>query len=175
MADQETLSYYDLYAVFTTGGTPPVHLSTDLPADSIVGSFEITPNSLGVVYSVWNPILEKRNLYAVPTIGGTQIALTDIPDGRGVQLFDLLPNNLGVIYTADVVLEDIYELYLVSTLGGSSYHLNGPLVNGGVVMSFAISSDSLNVVYVADQDMDDKQEMYVSFEGFGVYLPIVER
>ena len=40
---------------------------------------------------------------------------------------------------------------------------------------FAITPDSLKVVYVADQETDEKHEMFVSFEGFGVYLPLVKR
>ncbi len=114
-------------------------------------------------------------LYAVPTIGGTPVQLTALPDGRGATDFEILPNSLGVIYRADARLADIQELSLVSILGGAPYRLNGPLVEGGSVSAFAITADSLKVVYVADQEINDKYELFVSFEGFGIYLPAVNR
>jgi hypothetical protein len=186
-ADQDTDGVREVYWAHITGGGS-TRLNSDLATGGGVIDFEITPNSQTVVYraeqddaniqelhSVWNPVVEKRDLYAVPIVGGDQVPLTAMPDGRGAHFFEILPNNLGVIYTADPVMEAIYELYLVSIFGGRSYQLNGPLVDRGSVFSFAITSDSLKVVYTADQETNDKIELFVAFEGFGVYLPAVKR
>ncbi|MEM7705010.1 MAG: hypothetical protein AAF358_05625 [Pseudomonadota bacterium] len=38
--------------------------------------------------------------------------------------------------------------------------LNGPLVEGGEILSFAISADGAKVVYLADEDIDEVDELY---------------
>ncbi len=43
---------------------------------------------------------------------------------------------------------------------GESVRLNGPLVEGGEVLLFAVSADSVRVVYLADQDIDEVRELY---------------
>ncbi|MGJ8696457.1 MAG: hypothetical protein ACSHYF_09070 [Verrucomicrobiaceae bacterium] len=62
------------------------------------------------------------------------------------------------------------ELYSVSVDGNSSpIKLNGPLVEGGSVESFAISTDSTRVVYHADQNIDGVEEIFSVPLGGGAF------
>lgn len=59
-----------------------------------------------------------------------------------------------------VVYRSGADMFRVPTLGGASRRLNGPLVPGGYVKKWLISSDSQRVVYAADQNEDELVELF---------------
>lgn len=70
-----------------------------------------------------------------------------------------------VVYNADQETAGVDELFIVPIGGGAVTKLNDPLVSGGDVSSFQLSSGSRTVLYRADQDTDEVGELYsVSLE-----------
>lgn len=67
-----------------------------------------------------------------------------------------LASSGSVVYLADQNTDGVFELFLAS----SGAKLNGPLVSGGNVISFALTPDKSAVVYIADQQTDEVFELW---------------
>jgi Tol biopolymer transport system component len=76
--------------------------------------------------------------------------------------FRISADSSRVLYVADQDTEHVFELYNVPIGGGSPVKLNGPLINGGDVVSGSpqFSPNGGRVLYVADQEVDQVTELY---------------
>src|SRR6185312_956383 len=85
------------------------------------------------------------------------LSLTGCPSGdNGGSSGGSLASSGNLVYLADQNTDGVFELFLAS----SGVKLNGPLVSGGSVTSFALTPDKSAVVYIADQTIDDVFELY---------------
>ena len=167
LADQETVSLYELYSVPIGGGTslklsgvpvPPaqgVHLCPDSPC------WKISADSARVVYRAEMEVLGKQELYSVPIGGGTTERLNEaLPDDGDVWRFEVNHAGDRVGYTASEAIADPDELYVVPVSGGASKKINDRLVAGGDVWALLFSPDDGTVFYLADQETDQMRELY---------------
>src|SRR6185312_11629256 len=85
------------------------------------------------------------------------LSLTGCPSGdNGGSSGGSLASSGSVVYLADQNTDGVFELFLAS----SGAKLNGPLVTGGNVVSFALTPDKSAVVYIADQTTDQVFELF---------------
>jgi WD40-like Beta Propeller Repeat len=77
-------------------------------------------------------------------------------NGGGTSSIGSLASSGSVVYLADQNTDGVFELFLAS----SGAKLNGPLVPGGNVVSFALTPDKSAVVYIADQQTDEVFELW---------------
>jgi hypothetical protein len=169
-ADQNADEEYGLFSVSAGGGAVTNLLSgMVLPPGGDVAGYEITPDSLWVVFLVDSPLgvssLEARS---VPTVGGSQTPLW-LPShngtGNGIT-FAISPDNTRVVFRVDLGVDESFELYSF-TLGGVAAPLSGALPAGADVSYFGIAPDSTRVAYLADQDLDGRVEIYSAPIGGG--------
>ena len=100
-----------LYAAGITG-SPLVPLSGPMPAGRNVESFQIAPNSQGVVYRADQQTDEIFNIYAVGILGGTPVKLNGPLAWLGdVDYYTITPDSKGVVYMADQETNDLMELF----------------------------------------------------------------
>ena len=130
-----------------------------------VTSSRISPDGTRVVYRADQDTDEVFELYSVPLAGGPSTKLSGpmVNGGNTESIFQNAPDSSRVIYFADQDTDEILELYSVPIDGSAPpVKLNGPLVSGGNVDTFAleISQDSSRVVYLADQDVAGQNEVY---------------
>lgn len=135
-------------------------------------NFLISPDSNWMVYYARPETSQVYQLYSRPLDGSSDpIKLnSDIVNGNGLPVFCIFyarisPDSQWVVYLADQDIDGVNELYRRAIDGSDSpIKLNGPMVDGGSVASFAdafqISPDSQWVVYEADQDTDGLLELY---------------
>ncbi len=170
----------DLYSNYTTGGDP-VHLIPSVPPGGGGGFYQLSNNDTRVVYVADQEVLEEHELYSIPITGpgapGEPRKLTgNLPTDVDVAELEVTPDGLNVVYRVYQSSTAMFDLYTSNTMTGPALKLNGTLAeNGAVQDDFKISPDSKVAVYRADQDVDEKFELYISFLGYGVYLPNVIR
>ena len=101
-----------LYAVGITG-SPLMPLSGPMPAGRNVESFQIAPNSQGVVYRADQQTDEIFNIYAVGILGGTPVKLNGPLAWLGDvdYYYTITPDSKGVVYRADQETNDLMELF----------------------------------------------------------------
>jgi hypothetical protein len=88
--------------------------------------------------------------------------------------FKIAPNSQGVVYRADQYANDVIALYAVPIVGGAEpARVNAPLVPGGDVQAYALTSDSKGVLYIADQETDGLDELFATIDRLVLYLPLV--
>jgi len=165
-ADQDTDEIFEIYSVPSGGGTP-VKLNGPLVAGGIAysSSLHFSPDSSRVLYVAEQDTLFVKELYSVPSSGGTPVKLNDTLVTNGDVSSDGLqfsPNGSRVLYLADQDTDQVNEIYSVPSGGGSPVKLNDTLVAGGDVFSSGLqfSPDSSRVLYNADQDTDGVTEIY---------------
>lgn len=160
----------DLYSIPIAGpGEDWVRLGPDLEAGRWFKDFQITPDSLRVVY-IADAVLEgKSELYSVLITGSNPIKVSGVlPDtGFGVRQFAIAP-TLGiqkVIFTAYAAGNSIVELF-ANVIDDSTPPAPTELsdishdIDMRQVIYFALTSDSQRVVYSADQETNGIVELY---------------
>lgn len=170
---------HDLYSVPLGGGTV-VRLNGLLPSGSTVWpDYDITADSLRVVYRAEQDEQDKIEIYSVPIDGpaGAGVKLNgDLVAGGDVQASDwrhpgflITPDGSRVVYLADAEVEDHHELFSVPVQGpaNAGVKLNGPILDppGVYGRSYYISPDSQWVVYVALQDSTEGELYSVPVDG----------
>jgi Tol biopolymer transport system component len=128
----------------------------------------ISPDNRSVIYVVGDEVsLDASRLYSVRVgeVRPVKLAGTESPpswiDVDRPPKFS--PDGSWVVYKLAPPLFSWYgpaDLYVVPPSGGAAIRLNPPLVDGGSVQDFAISSDGSRVVYSADQEVDNQVELY---------------
>lgn len=118
------LNKMQLYSNYITGlGDGPYELSDLTFNGASVSDFDVTPNSLGVVYNADQDTDEIDELYSNYITGGTPIKLSGNLYLHGdITSFAITPNNQGVVFmhknTSE--MEVFYELFSNLTVGGYS-------------------------------------------------------
>lgn len=157
LADQNTDNRLELFSVPTGGGAVPIRL-TDMitftnPDADVDDDFEITPNSLGVVFRVNPAYTNTYDLYAAALDGVAWKRLSPtLADGETVDYFAIAPSSWGVVYHSNI--GGRYQLYSRDMF---ATHAPWQLTNAGdglVSSVFRITPDSQHVVYLADMDPD---------------------
>ncbi|MEJ2349306.1 MAG: hypothetical protein P8Y03_05945, partial [Anaerolineales bacterium] len=120
--------------------------------------FQITPNSLGVVYrcASYGP----STIEAIPISGGEPVLLSDPPEPA--YDFKITPNSLGVVFTAATTDPSTLELYANYIGGGTPVKLSDPLLLGGAIEDFQITPNSQGVVYLTDEVVGEQFELYAA-------------
>lgn len=159
----------------------PVKINESPSGDGYVSTFQITYSSAGaagVVYIQNQTAGAGFDLYSAYAAGGpTHYQLNQsLQPNDGVTNYAISPDDAWVVYISDQETDGVDEVYLNSILGGTPAKLNLPIsIAAGDVRDFKISPNSKLVVYRVDRDVDNFYELYVTFNGFGVFLPAVLR
>lgn len=162
LADQDLDEVFELHSVPIDGG-PVARLNAPLVAggDVVSGGFQLSSDSLRVVYRADQETDGTFELYGVPIGGGAVVKLNEPAIAGDVLDFEVSPDARQVVYRADQERALVFELYSVPIGGGYSIKLNGVLVERGTVFEgFEIAPDSTRVVYRADQEVHNKVELY---------------
>ncbi len=154
-----------LWSVRLAGGAPEL-LHALLPGEDIF-DYSVSPDSLRVVYAVYQGVLSERELRSIEISDppGPSILLnpTLVTGGEIGDDFLISPDGGRVVYRADQETDEVIELWSVPITGGAVTKLNPPLVANGDVSSsdsFSISADGSRVVYRADQETDEVFELW---------------
>ena len=172
-ADQDIDNVLELYSV-PIGGGSVTKLNATLANGGNVETYnyQISPDSMRVVYRADQDTDEVMELYSVPIGGGSVTKLNAaLVAGGNVEappycvychsfIYRISSDSSRVVYIADQDADDVGELYSVSILGGSVTKLNSTLPYNGNVFHFRISPDSMRVVYRAIQDTSGVLELY---------------
>ena len=167
LANQNDEDIDELFSVPIAGGNPPVRLNIPLPSPTrdVRRDFQITPDSLNVVY-VANPIDSFIDeLFVTPIIGGPSLRLSiDFERFEGVEFdgFKVSSNSTNVVYLANLGSNNAAEneLFHVPITGGNSVQLSDNLVPDGEVSDFQISPDGKHVIYLANQNAENVFELF---------------
>lgn len=166
----ETSGIDELYAVdlstFPNLGSPVKLNPTLATTDNDVFEFKISPTGDWVAFRAddranLNDELFVYDLTNLGTASPVRVntAQVDIfPD----EDYAWVPGSNKLVYISDelVSFEDNIFLYDADA-GGTPTQLNGTLVSGGDVSTYAVSPDGNWVAYVADQDVDNDVRLYV--------------
>ena len=165
-ANQDTSYVDELYSVPIAGpATEGLKLNGSLVLGGEVIGFKVSPDSSRVVYLADQDTDYVEELYSVPIAGpateGLKINGSLVLGGEVID-FKVSPDSSRVVYRADQDTDYVDELYSVPIAGPSDtdIKLNGLLVTGGEVVTYALSLDSSRAVYLADQDTDYVEELY---------------
>jgi Tol biopolymer transport system component len=171
-ATQETLDSPELFSVPILGGS-----TTKLSGPRVTNgnifqffgarAFLISPDSTRVIYRAEQDTDETFELFSVPITGGdiTKLSGPMVAEGdvHGTSIgFQVSPDSRWVVYLADQERNGVEEIFSVPIEGGPAVRLNGPMVQRGDALPYAIqiSPDSSRVVYVADQMADGVDELF---------------
>lgn len=156
-ADQNVLGTKELYLVlFATPGTQ----TRLVPGQHIGGAFDVSPDSLAVLYVTQQAPSTQNELYRVLLAGGGSTKLNGSINGGNVTHFQIAPNSTTVVYRSDQLTLGVFELFHVSTLApGSSVRLNRALVNGNVGSQFAVTPNSGAAIYLAEETTVGRVEL----------------
>lgn len=167
-ADEDVDNIFNLYRVEFSNPQASVQLNGALTAGGNVStSFAIAPNGLVAVYRADQRILGVEELYSVAltsTPGAAQQLNPNYVGGQDVTDFAITPDSSAVIYMANETSSavQLYRVLFSAPQPSSNSPLNGSLVAGGNVASFAIASNSTNVLYRADQSTFGVEELYLA-------------
>ena len=149
-ADQDDDGVIELYSVPITGGTPVKLNGSFKNGGSLTtfGDFLISPNGAKVLYVADQDTAGVKELYIVPTAGGSSLKLNGAL-GAG-QFIDIGPQ-----FTADGALVlyrrvglTAIDLFVVPAAGGASTQLNIPGIN--VNPHLELSQDGTKVIFNCD-------------------------
>ncbi len=186
IADRDTDEVFELYSVPIHGGTP-VKLNGSMPVDGDIYfsepelvqeyKFQISSDSLRVVYLADQDANDVVELYSVPITGGATIQLNQelVTDGD-VYSFALSPVSGIAVFRADQVVNDQYELFSIPIVGGvAPVKLNKTYTEVGKdVYEFEISPNGAWVVYRSNQDPGNNAELFRNAIGGGDILKLHE-
>ncbi len=178
-ADQDRVDCLELYSihVIPAEGETPVKINEAMNSSlNNVYDFQITPNSVGVIYIADQETDNLDELFANLITGGIPQKLSDTMQEKGdVFDFKITPDSGRVVYMADAIAEGRYELYSVQSTGGNlPVHLNQTLYTGDHVEFFSIApapgpDGKIRVVYNAYDASLGYSELYsvVVLDGSG--------
>jgi len=162
----------DLYSVPINGGTPTQLNRISSSLNNRVFSFKVSNNSQRVVYNGISGSSGGNEIFSVPIVGGTTVALSaDIGQNSAVvsDVFQLSADSQTVVYVAaqDATVDLTLDAFSVPINGGSSVKLNVELFgDSSVGTEIQISPDSQRVIYFADENFVGTQELFsVSIAG----------
>jgi hypothetical protein len=163
-ADELVDERVELFSVPVNGSAPRVCLTTGIIANGdVFDDYQITPNSVGVVYRADQLTDEKVELGGITLDGLHGYLLSGVMIANGdVSAFAITPNNLGVVFIADKLTDGRQELFAASIDGSAIVGLNSSLPAGGNVLDFLIAPNSAGVVYRADQVTDEYFNLYTT-------------
>jgi len=167
VADQETVTVREIYAVPIAGG-PAVKLNGPMVTAGDVQAFRFIPNEGAVVFMADAEINGIYELYRATLDGqSTQRLTPGFAQGVGVwppneldKAFILTPDGRILIYRANP--EFGFELFSLDLSWGVTTKISGPMQPLGHVEAWEVSSNSTGVVYRADQEQDDVFEGYAT-------------
>lgn len=140
-------------------------LSPPFEFESVVGSvhdFAVKADGNFVFYLADERQRGVVELLTVPAVGGAQPFRENriLHPDRAVVAFE--PTAVGdfVVFVADQDTDDVFELYSRTPGILAPRKLSGPMVLGGDVKDFVLTSDGTRVVYRADQEADEVHELY---------------
>lgn len=161
LSDESLNEQFLLYGANIDGSDNwPLFPGLVIPSNRDVVSYQITPNSVGVVFQA-DPIIDNRfDIFIVSVLGGTSVqlnkTLTEYEFFSNVQI---TPNSQGVVYLAENSSGQ-EELYAAYYTGAYEVKLNSSLPDNSNVSNFKISPNSQGVVYVADQEIYNEHNLY---------------
>jgi hypothetical protein len=185
-----TAQFGVFWVTFANPQTSVVTLNGTLTPGGNVRDFNIAPNGSAVVYSADQNIVGVVEIFRVPIapVGGVPCPGAPSPScvdqkinpnfgaPQSVSAFAITPDSAAAVYLANQTVPTATQVYRVpfSCLQAnpdpacpqaippppSLPPLNGPLVAGGNVSSFAVSPDSTLVFYLADQTTFAVTELY---------------
>lgn len=160
VADQDTNGLDELFIVPITGG-PVQKLNGPLVAgggDVWPFNLQFSADSSRVVYHVEDFVAGVRDIYSVPSTGGTAVKLNGDGGSLDQSSVQLSADSSRVLYRA--TMQGVSEVFSVPIAGGMAEKLNPPLVAGGGVDLVQFSPDGSRVVYTADQNIDNVTELF---------------
>ncbi len=140
-----------------------VKLNGVLPAFGDVTSFTISPDGRYAVYKADANIDGVTDIFSVLLDGGLPVPLNPLlPAGRKIGFTSISPDSSRVVYLADQDTSGVDEIFSVPIGGPASAgsKISGPLIPGGKVWDYRLSSDGKRVVYRAIQDQIGVDELY---------------
>ena len=152
------------------GGGPTTHLSS-----YNVRTYQITPDSMQVVFMAYLDEDEDPALLSVPIHGGTIVRVgNDSPHLYDVGgTFYITTNSQRVVFFGQSTILGPDDIYSAPVTGGAATRLNAPLASGGdVAYAAAISPDNNLVVFRADQEGDGTYDLYTVPIGGGTPIKI---
>jgi hypothetical protein len=170
-----------VYKVLDAAGASRLHsvvagvgvtvITPSLPAGRRVGGFQITPNSLGVMYLAQQDGLQNE-LYSVWITGGPTLKLSQpLAAGTDVRKASVTLNSAGVLYIAQAEGSGSAALFLTPITAPQWTRLSRPIqVASGEVESYMLSPDGAWLVYQADAEVLDQEELYLVKDVKPVYL-----
>jgi Tol biopolymer transport system component len=160
--NRDAIDQWELFQLPVAGGTPD-QISNELGMTHQVRGPTFAPNGSRVVYTLWAPP-SPNELWSVEPDGDGNVELSGLQvPGGGLELlgaFQISPISNRVVYRAEQQSVGVQELYSVPLAGGADVKLNGPLVDGGDVLRFRITSDGARVAYTGDQEVDGRVDLY---------------
>ena len=137
-------------------------ISGEIPAFADVERFQISPDSLHVVYQADPQTDEVIQYYSTPASGyGSPVSLSTpstVIDQMGQ--YEISPDSRRVVYLGMFAPLYTQELFSVPIGGGPIALLNHTLTSYQSVSHFLISPDSSTVVYEAERLSDGIMELY---------------
>ena len=156
IAPQETTGKKEVFCVPIQGpASAAVKLSRTIASPRYVDAAIVNSSGTRVVYRV-RVGTGISELYSVPITGpgsaSVRVDRTMVSSSPGTG-YGISPNGERVVYWGAYDTAGVAELYSVPILGpaGATVKLNTPLVAGGGVGWFDITSDGSRLVYLADQ------------------------
>ena len=161
-ANFSNLAYFDLWTARLDGTGAIVRLTESTANTSFLGVTGFSPDSTRVLYiRSLEEDLTNRELYSVPSAGGSAVKLNGVlTPGGNVWNYLFSPDSTRVVYFGPQQIVGITELYSVPLAGGGATKLNDVLPFPGGVSDPTISPDGARVVYRANRDTADVDELY---------------
>ncbi len=148
-------------ALYSTpvGAAAIQRLSAPFPDDEDVRDFAISPDGSTVVYGR----NDRRQLFSVPTSGGSATRLADSTlSGGSIWSYTINADSSAVVLRASLDQRYVDELYSVALSGGPLVKLNAPATRDSYVLTYALSADGSRVLY---QDTDPWELHSVPIDG----------
>ena len=156
----DTVEIYSAPSGGTAGSFVKVNEALDASFNAVVSG--ISADSQSAVYYVNNGSTHENNEIWYATLDGeTQDQRVLLPSGRDIFNVEVSADFSRIVYLADATVNDRFEVWSVGTTSGTPIQLNGALVAGGDVGTFAVAPVGNLVAYVADQQEDGTSELYV--------------
>jgi Tol biopolymer transport system component len=126
-------------------------------------SFRLTPQPVDGAYRI---VFGQSSLSSIPVEGGAHTGLAGAWLSHAISA-----DGDDVVYLSAATP---HELYRVPTLGGTGIRLNDPLVAGGDVTTFRLTTDGHTAVYRADQVVDERFELFAVPVLGGAVVPLTD-
>lgn len=169
-SDQDTTYIFELFSVPIDGPAGSAEKISDAmtTGGNVQNDFEISPDSIRVVYIADQDTDDTYEIYSVPITGPATSGMKlnkELVDGGVVHFPSIVisDDSSRVLYRADQDTDTVGELYSVPITGqaASGVKLNNPPTSGGEVgTGYRISDDSTYVIYKGDLETYNSNELY---------------